>query len=97
MFMVFRGWLDEKKEWDVTGSDEISMDALQGAWVTEKVIRPRAITPKTFMERVDGIDEGTSVAVYKALKGADILNATDFLKEDPRCLQPACYSFHHGM
>ncbi len=59
---------------------------LQGAWVTEKIIRPRPITETLFSERVEGISLATSVAMHKALKDADILNATDFLRQDPRYL-----------
>ncbi|CAL8463648.1 g3182 [Coccomyxa elongata] len=56
----------------------------QGAWVTEKLIRPRPVTPELFSGRIEGIDVSTAGAIYKALKKAQLLNATDFLKEDPR-------------
>lgn len=52
--------------------------------MTEKLIRPRPVTAQLFSGRVEGIDENTAEAVYKALKAAELLNATDYLKEDPR-------------
>ena len=57
---------------------------LQGTWVTEKIIRPRPITQTLFSDRVEGISLATSEAMYKALKSAEILNATDYLRQDPR-------------
>ncbi len=57
---------------------------MQGAWVTEKLIRPRPVTAELFSGRIEGIDVSTAGAICKALKKAELLNATDFLKEDPR-------------
>lgn len=53
--------------------------------MTEKLIRPRPVTPELFSGRIEGVDASTAGAMYKALKMAELLNATDFLKEDPRC------------
>ena len=59
---------------------------MQGAWVTEKLVRQRPIGPTYFSDRIEGITPATSQAMQQALKAARMLNATDFLTEDPRCL-----------
>ena len=65
---------------------------MQGAWVTEKLIRPRPVAPELFSGRIEGVDASTAGSIYKALKKAELLNATDFLKEDPRCAPDALAS-----
>ena len=52
--------------------------------MTEKKLRPRAITAAFFSDRVDGISPAASKAIHQALKDAKLLNATGFLIEDPR-------------
>lgn len=59
----------------------------QSAWVTEKLVRPRAVTPELFSDRIVGVSPAASKAIHRAFKEADLLNATDFLREDPRCAQ----------
>ena len=65
-------------------SAECAGYSVQGAWVTEKVFRPRPVTAELFSERIEGIDAASGAAVVAALKAAGMLNATDFLVEDPR-------------
>lgn len=48
-------------------------------------MRPRPVTPQLFSEHVEGVDPPAAEALCNALKAAGLLNATDFLKEDPRC------------
>ena len=58
--------------------------AVQGAWVTEKVFRPRPVSAVLLSERIESVNTATGAAVVVALKQAGLLNATDFLIEDPR-------------
>ena len=57
---------------------------LQGAWVTEKLLRPRPVTADLFAERIAGVNAAAGAAIVRALSGAGLLNATSFLLEDPR-------------
>ena len=60
-----------------------SCDA-QGAWVTEKLLRPRPVTADLFAERIEGVDAAMGAAIVRALASEGMLNATGFLLEDPR-------------
>ena len=68
---------------DQWGGKDSWCDA-QGAWVTEKLLRPRPVTADLFAERIAGVDAAAGAAIVKALSGAGLLNATGFLLEDPR-------------
>ena len=56
----------------------------QGAWVTEKVLRPRPVTAELLAERIEGVDAAMGAAIVRALSIEGLLNATGFLVEDPR-------------
>ena len=56
----------------------------QGAWVTEKLLRPRPVTAELLAERIEGVDAAMGAAIVRALSSEGLLNATGFLVEDPR-------------
>ena len=56
----------------------------QGAWVTEKLLRPRPVTAELLAERIEGVDAAMGGAIVRALSSEGLLNATSFLVEDPR-------------
>ena len=71
--------------------------AVQGAWVTEKVFRPRPVSAALFSERIESVNAATGAAVVVALKQAGLLNATDFLIEDPRYCSCSLCAYAAGM
>jgi len=71
--------------------------AVQGAWVTEKVFRPRPVSAALFSERIESVNTATGAAVVVALKQAGLLNATDFLIEDPRYCSCSLCAYAAGM
>ena len=73
------------------------LDAVQGAWVTEKVFRPRPVSAALISERIESVDTATGAAVVVALKQAGLLNATDFLIEDPRYCSCSLCAYAAGM
>ena len=57
---------------------------LQGVFVRQKKVMPRALTPEFFSDRIANIDNATSTAMYHALQGANLLDLHDKLLADPR-------------
>ncbi len=57
---------------------------LQGVFVKQRKAMPRALTPTFFSERIPGIDNATSTAMYHALQGGNLLDLNDKLLADPR-------------
>ena len=57
---------------------------LQGVFVRQKKVMPRALTPGFFSDRIESIDNATSAAMYHALQGANLLDLHDKLLADPR-------------
>ena len=57
---------------------------LQGVFVRQKKVMPRALTPRFFSDRIANIDNATSAAMYHALQGANLLDLHDKLLADPR-------------
>ena len=59
-------------------------DLLQGVFTKQKAVMPRPLTPSFFSDRIAGIDNVTSAAIYHALQGANLLDLHDKLLADPR-------------
>ena len=57
---------------------------MQGVFVRQKKVMPRALTPGFFSDRIESIDNATSAAMYHALQGANLLDLHDKLLADPR-------------
>ena len=57
---------------------------LQGVFVRQKKVMPRALTPGFFSDRIESIDNATGAAMYHALQGANLLDLHDKLLADPR-------------
>ncbi|CAK0738447.1 hypothetical protein CVIRNUC_001044 [Coccomyxa viridis] len=65
-------------------ADIAAIKSKQGAWVTEKLLRPRPVTAELLAERIEGVDAAMGAAIVRALSSEGLLNATGFLVEDPR-------------
>ena len=57
----------------------------QGVFTRKVSVLPRPVTPATFSDAIQSIDNGTSAAMYHALQGAHLLDLRDMLVQDPRC------------
>ena len=62
----------------------MACQCLQGVFVKQRKAMPRALTPTFFSDRIPGIDNATSAAMYHALQGANLLDLHDRLLADPR-------------
>lgn len=54
-------------------------------WAAELVSRPRPLTPSYFSDRSEAVGAAASAQAIAALRAAQLLNASDFLLQDPRC------------
>ena len=57
---------------------------LQGTQVNEIVVKPRPLSPVFFSDRIEGVDNATSAAMYNALLTEGCINSTGYLVENPR-------------
>ena len=71
----------------------------QGTQVNEIVVKPRPLNPAFFSDRIEGVDNATSAAMYNALLTEGCINSTGYLVENPRwdCLPPLGLSNEDGM
>ena len=61
---------------------------MQGVYTKKVSVLPRAITPGSFSDRIQAVDNVTSAAMYAALQGAHLLDLKDMLVQDPRRAAP---------
>ena len=64
------------------------LSLLQGVYTKKVSVLPRPITPSSFSDRIQAVDNVTSAAMYAALQGAHLLDLKDMLVQDPRCACP---------
>lgn len=65
-------------------NDETESVSLQGVYTKKVSVLPRPITPASFSDRIQAVDNVTSAAMYAALQGAHLLDLKDMLVQDPR-------------
>ena len=59
----------------------------QGVFTRKVSVLPRPVHATTFSDAIQGIDNGTSAAMYHALQGAHLLDLKDMLVQDPRFVE----------